>query len=256
MMDMKRLSVAAFLLVALAVAARVPSASGAGWVELDLTQTGAAGDAALAQRAAGIALEKYNTQTVIPSPLPPRLLLSLCPHCYPLSRSPPIPPPHPSLFPSPPSTPLPPEFRALPGGGSIRGGLCARRHGVKGCHPRYLHSARAGEHVEEAAEGADGRTAEPPAHPNTPSLSCPSLFPLLLQNSALALAAVQSAEVFVPADVGRKAMIRVAFTASEQEGALRRFLRGPDSTLAVKAEIAGTSHELHHYKLESFRTSG
>ncbi|CAI7731095.1 unnamed protein product [Closterium sp. NIES-54] len=135
---MKRLSVAAFLLVALAVAARVPSASGAGWVELDLTQTGEAGDAALAQRAAGIALEKYNTQT----------------------------------------------------------------------------------------------------------------------NSALALAAVQSAEVFVPADVGRKAMIRVAFTASEQEGALRRFLRGPDSTLAVKAEIAGTSHELHHYKLESFRTSG
>ncbi|CAI5466167.1 unnamed protein product [Closterium sp. Yama58-4] len=135
---MKLPIVAALLLVTLAVAARVPAASAAGWVELDLTQTGAASDAALAQRAAGIAVEKYNAKT----------------------------------------------------------------------------------------------------------------------GSALSLAAVESAEVFVPADVGRRAVIRVAFTAGEEQGVLRRLLRGPGSTVAVKAEIAGTSHELHRYKLESFSTSG
>ncbi|CAI6006410.1 unnamed protein product [Closterium sp. NIES-64] len=132
------IAAAALLLVAVAVAARVPAASAAGWVELDLTQTGAASDAALAQRAAGIAVEQYNTQT----------------------------------------------------------------------------------------------------------------------KSALSLAAVKSAEVFVPADVGRRAVIRVAFTAGEEQGVLRRLLRGPGSTVAVQAEIAGTSHELHHYKLERFVTTG
>ncbi|CAI7821098.1 unnamed protein product [Closterium sp. NIES-54] len=206
---MKRLSVAAFLLVALAVAARVPSASGAGWVELDLTQTGEAGDAALAQRAAGIALEKYNTQT---------------------------------------------------SGGNC-GGEVQRAVGeslvlITTAVIRVTFTAREQEstlrRLLREQTGALRSLLHTQTLPPFPAL----LFSLLLQNSALALAAVQSAEVFVPADVGRKAMIRVAFTASEQEGALRRFLRGPDSTLAVKAEIAGTSHELHHYKLESFRTSG
>ncbi|CAI5509191.1 unnamed protein product [Closterium sp. Naga37s-1] len=137
------IAAAALLLVAVAVAARVPAANAAGWVELDLTQTGTASDAALAQRAAGIAVEQYNAQT---------------------------------------------------------------------------YNAQT--------------------------------------KSALSLAAVESAEVFVPADVGWRAVIRVAFTAGEEQGVLRRLLRGPGSTVAVQAEIAGTSHELHHYKLERFVTTG
>ncbi|CAI5466155.1 unnamed protein product [Closterium sp. Yama58-4] len=132
------LPIAAAALLLVALTARVPAASAAGWVELDLTKTGAASDAALAQRAAGIAVETYNAQT----------------------------------------------------------------------------------------------------------------------QSALSLAAVQSAEVFVPADVGRRAVIRVAFAAEEQQGVLQRLLRGPGSTVAVQAEIAGTSHELHHYKLERFVITG
>ncbi|CAI5510271.1 unnamed protein product [Closterium sp. Naga37s-1] len=58
------IAAAALLLVAVAVAARVPAARAAGWVELDLKQTGVASDAALAQTAAGIAVEQYNAQTV------------------------------------------------------------------------------------------------------------------------------------------------------------------------------------------------
>ncbi|CAI5992451.1 unnamed protein product [Closterium sp. NIES-65] len=57
------LPIAAAALLLVALTARVPAASAAGWVELDLTQTGAASDAALAQRAAGIAVEQYNAQT-------------------------------------------------------------------------------------------------------------------------------------------------------------------------------------------------
>ncbi|GJP36328.1 hypothetical protein CLOM_g20849 [Closterium sp. NIES-68] len=59
---MKLPSLAATLLIALAAAAHAPTTRGAGWVALDLSQTGAAGDAELARRAAGIAVEKYNAK--------------------------------------------------------------------------------------------------------------------------------------------------------------------------------------------------
>ncbi|CAI5953318.1 unnamed protein product [Closterium sp. NIES-64] len=259
----------ALLLVAVAVAARVPAVSSAGWVELDLTQTGAASDAALAQRAAGIAVEQYNAQTdfVISNDAADISAALRRRSSYPVG-----------IFQS-------------------AGGLCASRPAAS----RFIPAIDLIRPMRTTY--LNHLLVTDPRHPSThPALPCiqavtavAAVAPPIMEGvvavlalgsalslaavqsaevfvpadvgrravvrmaftgSALSLAAVQSAEVFVPADVGRRAAVRVAFTAGEQEGVLRRLLRGPGSTVAVKAEIAGTSHELHRYKLESFSTSG